>query len=124
MATHRLTSVGDVATIQGAEAYRVRSGLSSNLPGRFALLGNYPNPFRERTQVSVDLPADATVSVEVYDLLGRRLIQQEARLTAGTARSVQVDARDLASGMYLYRIRAEMATGEVAVDAGQWTVVK
>jgi hypothetical protein len=37
----------------------------------FELLSNYPNPVRERMTISLNVPEDAKVGVEMYDVLGR-----------------------------------------------------
>ncbi|MEZ4697569.1 MAG: LamG-like jellyroll fold domain-containing protein [Rhodothermales bacterium] len=76
------------------------------LPEEFVLLPNYPNPFREKTVIHYELPNDATVRLTVYDLLGRevlRLVDDEKK--AGRY-DVDFDASHLASGVYLYRIKA------------------
>jgi protocatechuate 3,4-dioxygenase beta subunit len=78
-----------------------------DLPRTYRLRGNYPNPFNPVTTVLVDLPEMADVDVQVFDLLGRRVLDVSAGPTAaGDARPIQVDASGLASGMYLYRVRA------------------
>jgi hypothetical protein len=54
----------------------------------------------------------------VYDLLGRRVLSTSARaVSAGEGRSIQVDASDLSSGAYIYRLKAETEGGEI----GSWT---
>ena len=64
-----------------------------------------PNPSRGDARVRVELPAAGDVSVEVYDLLGRRV----ATLTQGS-RGAGVHTLDLpasvAAGTYLVRLRA------------------
>ena len=64
-----------------------------------------PNPFSDRTVVSIDQPRPGTVTIEVYDVLGRRVaIPFDGRLAAGP-QQVPVDASALAPGVYLYRVR-------------------
>jgi predicted GH43/DUF377 family glycosyl hydrolase len=78
----------------------------SEAPESFALHQNYPNPFNPVTTIEYQLPRAARVSLVVYDLLGREV----ARLVDGTEesgfKSVTFDASSLASGIYLYRLRA------------------
>ncbi|MDX1546196.1 MAG: M12 family metallo-peptidase, partial [Rhodothermales bacterium] len=94
------------------------------LPEAFALQGNYPNPFNPATQIRFDLPEDAAVSVQVVDLLGRRVLEVPAQaLAAGAGRSVEIDGSALASGVYLYRLIARTATG-VQVATGRMTLLK
>jgi hypothetical protein len=48
----------------------VPESVVKNLPKSFALFGNSPNPSRGLTTLQLDLPEEATVTVEVYNLLG------------------------------------------------------
>ena len=54
------------------------------IPGSFDLWPGYPNPFRDVTDLSFAMPADAHVSVQVYDVQGRgiRTITDQ-NMTAG-----------------------------------------
>ena len=75
------------------------------LPQGFALEGNYPNPLSSTTTFVFNLPALADVRVEVYDVLGRRVLAlSERTLLPGEGREVRLDASGLTSGLYLYRI--------------------
>ncbi len=91
------------------------------VPGELRLLGNYPNPFDARTQIQYVLPQAGEVSVAVYDLLGRRVAVVEPGLQAEGANAATVDAADLASGVYFYRVQLEGAPVSVT---GRMVVVK
>jgi hypothetical protein len=52
----------------------VRALAASIVPDRFALRQNYPNPFNPSTVIPVDIPAPSYVLLEIYDLLGRRVV--------------------------------------------------
>ncbi|MFB6286499.1 MAG: cohesin domain-containing protein [Candidatus Bipolaricaulia bacterium] len=96
-------------------------------PGSFALRGNSPNPFAQSTTVRFDVPEESSVKVEVYDLLGRRVLSTPARtVSAGEGRSIQLNANDLSSGTYIYRLKAETDGGDAAswTDSGRMVVVK
>lgn len=75
------------------------------LPSEFEL-GAYPNPFNPTTQIRFTLPMESQVELGVYTVTGRRIatLVNEVRLP-GT-HQVTFDASDLASGVYIYRIRA------------------
>jgi hypothetical protein len=61
-------------------------GQAHAVPDEFSLGANYPNPFRTSTEIRFGLPQAAEVSLEVYDLLGRRVaVLASERMQAGTA---------------------------------------
>jgi len=46
---------------------------NSALPKQFALGQNYPNPFNPTTRMTIAVPQNARVEVNVYDILGRKV---------------------------------------------------
>jgi flagellar hook assembly protein FlgD len=77
-----------------------------SVPDEFALESSYPNPVSGQATIEYAVPEQSEVTVEVYDVLGRRV----ATLVDGEKKaggySVQIDANDLSSGTYFYRMRA------------------
>ena len=47
--------------------------ISSEIPDRFRLYTNYPNPFNPSTKIKFDIPENSYVSITVYDALGRKV---------------------------------------------------
>ena len=43
------------------------------IPEEYALHQNYPNPFNPLTQIKYDLPEDAMVTIQIFDLMGRNI---------------------------------------------------
>jgi hypothetical protein len=74
------------------------------LPERTELFGNYPNPFNLTTTFSYALANDAKVSLEVYNLLGRKVATVVNEHQAAGYKSVRWDASDCASGVYFYKL--------------------
>lgn len=72
----------------------------------------YPNPARDRATLALALAAAGDVRAEVYDLLGRRVLAVDAGPTAPGFRSVGLDVRALAPGVYV--VRATAGGGAVA----------
>ena len=119
---------GETVTLSNEKvtALKVRTGSLEvqSLPEAFVLSGNYPNPFNPTTNLVFDLPEDATMRVAVYDLLGRQVMALNAvEVSAGAGRQVQLDASSLASGTYVYRVQADMASGQI-VQSGRMTLLK
>ncbi len=78
----------------------------NTVPDMFSLEQNYPNPFNPSTTIRYSIPASGTVTLAVYDLLGREvatLINGEQ--PAGRS-EVQWDASHAGSGIYYYKMRA------------------
>ncbi|MCY3614213.1 MAG: family 16 glycosylhydrolase [Bacteroidetes bacterium] len=78
---------------------------ANELPKEIALDQNFPNPFNPSTSIRFALPESETVTLRVYDTLGRpaaTLLDQKPH-TAGT-HTVHFDGAGLASGVYLYRL--------------------
>jgi len=80
--------------------------ISSGIPENYVLSQNYPNPFNPSTNVNISIPQSSFVTVKVYDVLGKEvstLVNEE--LMAGSYK-FNFNARELASGIYFYRITA------------------
>ena len=94
------------------------------IPTEFALHGNYPNPFNPSTRIEFDLPESAQVSLQIVDMLGRQVMTLPAQqVEAGANRTLELNATNLASGHYLYRIIATGAESRY-VKTGRMTLVK
>jgi hypothetical protein len=79
---------------------------NASTPKRFALVGNYPNPFNPETTIRYELPEDVHVQLEVYDMLGRRVALLVDELQRSGSHAARFNGADLASGVYLYRLQA------------------
>jgi hypothetical protein len=109
-------------TVTDANGYSASAQISINLtgvtpsdelPSRFALYQNLPNPFNPRTVIAFAMPEAGEVSLVVYDLRGRRvatLIDGES-LSAGPQsrmwEGTDASGRPVAAGVYLYRLTVE-----------------
>jgi hypothetical protein len=77
-----------------------------DLPVSFELHQNYPNPFNPTTVIRYELAESTDVSLDVYSLSGQRVATLVNRAqTAGTY-TVPFDASRLASGIYIYQLKA------------------
>jgi hypothetical protein len=98
---------GGTSLVQAAGAAALTAGQAAAtlLPTQYVLEANYPNPFNPSTQIRFGLPEAAAVTLDVYDVTGRRVavLLQETPMAAGW-HEVSFAATDLASGLYLYRL--------------------
>jgi hypothetical protein len=81
------------------------------LPQRFVLQPNYPNPFNGTTVIRYTLPQSGPVELAVYNLAGQKVAVLAEGLRQAGAHAADWDGRDgrgraLASGVYVYRLRA------------------
>jgi len=84
----------------------VESGAMNMLPKQHDLSPNYPNPFNPTTTIRYTLAQNENVNLSIFDMSGRRLkTLVDANQTAGEY-SVRFDATDLASGIYIYQLKA------------------
>ncbi|MDX1638029.1 MAG: T9SS type A sorting domain-containing protein [Balneolaceae bacterium] len=70
------------------------------LPEQISVDQNYPNPFNPATTLRFALPAQSQVSVQVYDVLGRRVATLVDWIREAGIHTVRFDAQNQASGLY------------------------
>ncbi|MDZ7293008.1 MAG: choice-of-anchor D domain-containing protein [candidate division KSB1 bacterium] len=108
------------------EALQKQTAGIALVPKVFELSQNFPNPFAAKyqqtfTAIRYALPQSATVTVEVYNMLGqkvRTLVDRQAQ--AADYYLATWDGRDelgkeVSSGVYLYRLLAESEGGKFAM---------
>ncbi|HEY3296059.1 MAG TPA: T9SS type A sorting domain-containing protein [bacterium] len=80
------------------------------LPPSSFSLSCFPNPFNPTTTLSFTLPASSEVKLEVFDLLGRSVYQQNlGRMSAGEHQH-RFDATALSSGIYFAKLHTATAS--------------
>jgi hypothetical protein len=77
-----------------------------NLPSAFTISQNYPNPFNPSTVINYQLPLSGSVTLKVYDLLGREIAALVNEEKPAGSYEVEFDASQLSSGVYIYRLTA------------------
>jgi sugar lactone lactonase YvrE len=79
--------------------------VNAALPKAFVLGQNYPNPFNPSTTITYVVPQSATVSLHVYDVLGRSIATLVDEKKVAGSYAVNFDASKLASGIYFYKLQ-------------------
>ena len=106
-------STGGVGMIDNLElggTTGIEELIISQIPEKFELTQNFPNPFNPATHIQFSIPKSTFVKLEVFNTLGKqvaKLIAEE--LDAGTY-NYNWNAMDLTSGIYYLRIKAESFT--------------
>ncbi|MBI5464089.1 MAG: T9SS type A sorting domain-containing protein [Ignavibacteriales bacterium] len=76
------------------------------LPKEYALHQNYPNPFNPTTTLMFDVPHEAFVTLKVFNVLGQEVRSLVNEQKSAGRYTVNFDAKDLASGLYIYKFTA------------------
>jgi endonuclease/exonuclease/phosphatase family metal-dependent hydrolase len=88
------------------EYFNLSSEVHIGTPDKFALAQNYPNPFNPSTLISFNIPADGFVSLAIYDLSGKEVMNVIQENKAAGYYSLNINASALPSGTYFYRFSA------------------
>jgi hypothetical protein len=100
--TYRLKQV-DLA---GAYQYSNEVEVNVNVPAAFSLDQNYPNPFNPTTMIQYSIPADQQVRLNIYNLLGEKVMTLIDGFRKAGQHEVNFNASNLASGVYFYKLEA------------------
>ena len=104
----------------GGDEFYTSNTVEVKPPEEATLLGNAPNPFDGRTNVRYRLPEKRDVTLEVFDVRGRKVRTLLNGATQGSGpHVVPFEATGLSSGTYLVRLQA----GD-AVKTSQMTLVR
>ena len=78
----------------------------NQLPEHFELSQNYPNPFNPSTAIEFSLPKSELTTLKVYNILGKEVSTIVSKKLNQGSHTYQFDGKNLASGIYFYRIEA------------------
>jgi hypothetical protein len=108
-----------------ASRFSIQMDPVADLPKEFALMQNYPNPFNPSTVIEFALPVPSRVTLRLYNLLGQEVAQvAESRQYPAGTHSLRVDAGNLGSGMYMYRITAQGANQHTYSETRKMLLLK
>jgi hypothetical protein len=96
------TSAGSAEAARATDEAAVGNDVATSI----ALHNNYPNPFNPSTTISFDVPQETNIKLAVYDLLGNKVMDVASGTVEAGTHNYTIDASELPSGMYLYRIEA------------------
>ena len=86
--------------------YLVDVEQTSFLPSEFSLSQNYPNPFNPNTIIEFSLPKASEVSLKIYDMLGKEIVNLVEEQKSAGKYKIDFDASSLSSGIYFYKLDA------------------
>ena len=86
--------------------------LPNEIPKEYTLQQNYPNPFNPSTVIRYGLPTESMVVIKIYNMLGQEVTVLKNNAESAGYHEVRWEADKVASGVYLYMIKAESANGD------------
>jgi len=78
--------------------------ISEEVINEFALFQNYPNPFNPTTTISYQIPEDGSVTLKIYDTLGKEITTLVNGEKQRGKYNITFDASNLTSGIYFYSL--------------------
>ncbi len=123
---YRLKQIDLDGTVHYSDGVTINTltGVSgSQLPDKFGLSQNYPDPFNPSTTIQYLLPQAAQVTLKIYNVLGQEVATLIDGVEAPGYKSAVWHASNIASGVYFYRIVA--TSGQTTfVDVRKMLVMK
>jgi|GEM_PF-6481896 len=105
-----------------------KSVVREKLPENFALHQNHPNPFNPSTTITFTIPQECNVRLAVYNALGEEIaVLLDRSVPAGTHAvtwNSNTARTNLPSGVYTYRIHAQVPDGVDFHDVKKMMLVK
>jgi len=93
--------------------------IRENMPEKFELFPNYPNPFNPETTIKYSLSKYGFVTLKIYDILGAEIRTLVERYQQPGNYVYNFNGEGLSSGVYIYRL----ISGDF-VSARKMTLVK
>ncbi len=100
--TYRLKQID----FDGSVEYSNEINVNVESPAVYSLEQNYPNPFNPSTKINFSLTSDSKVNLKVFDILGREVEELINNNLQAGSHSINFNAENLPSGIYIYRLEA------------------
>jgi hypothetical protein len=85
-------------------------GEDVQIPIKYSLEQNFPNPFNPSTTIRYSLPEESYVKLVVFNMLGEEIISLVNTTQKAGRYEVTLDASDLATGVYIYSLETTKFT--------------
>lgn len=100
----------------GAFEYSDEIEATISVPGTYLLTSAYPNPFNPQASFSLSVAQTQEVTVGVYDVLGRRVVELfNGVLEGGSTHPFELDGRGLPTGPFFIRAAGETFSASQSV---------
>ncbi|MFC2093676.1 T9SS type A sorting domain-containing protein [Bacteroidota bacterium] len=78
----------------------------SNIPEKYSLSQNNPNPFNPTTKIDYQIPKSGLVTLRIFDLLGREVATLVNEEKASGSYTIEFNGSNISSGTYFYRMES------------------
>jgi hypothetical protein len=103
------SNVDSLRLARGKEIQRI----VLEIPKEYNLAQNYPNPFNPSTAIQFSLKSPSSVTLEVFDVLGRKVVTLVNEQKSAGMHTVRWDASRVSSGLYFYKINVVGENGRM-----------
>ena len=104
---YRQKQTGIHTTTGGDTTFTSVRQISDILPGDFILHQNYPNPFNGSTKIRFEINKRGTVSIEIFDITGRKLVDLVNKQFTSGEYEVDYTTNENSSGVYFYSLSVD-----------------
>ncbi|HRE41470.1 MAG TPA: T9SS type A sorting domain-containing protein, partial [Ignavibacteria bacterium] len=99
-----------VHTVTGGDSTRIITNIipiTTEIPDKFILFQNFPNPFNPETNISFSLFETGVVTLTIYDITGKE-IEVLLNKTMNTGEySINWNAKNYPGGVYFYKLSSD-----------------
>jgi len=121
---NNLSDFSSTVSINFSTFNKLSQGKGTAINYEYGLDQNYPNPFNPTTQITYSLAEDANVTVKVFDMLGIEVEELVNEKQPAGNRTINFNAKDLSSGVYIYRITATKNGRIIFTDSKQMILLR
>jgi hypothetical protein len=112
LAQNTSTYSAEVQIAFSSMIWKAVAGSIRNVPSTYQLHQAFPNPFNPSTQIKFDLPEAGFVSLAVYDVLGRRIVDLVNENREAGYYTATWNAANVSSGVYIARLTVSNEIGK------------
>ena len=96
----------DIATGEFTIGVVLHNDLDNNLPNKYSLDQNFPNPFNPATTIRYSIPETGLVTIKIYNAIGKEMDVLQNEIKQPGDYEIRYDGSRLPSGVYFYQLKA------------------
>jgi hypothetical protein len=90
--------------IDGKYEYSPEVEVILDIPAKFSVKQNFPNPFNPTTKIEFSIPSDNLAQIKVYNVLGMEVATLLNEYRQAGTHNLEFNASNLSSGIYFYKV--------------------